>query len=235
MRAPVTPWGKAGRWSLAVGGAAALGYLATAAAAWTRFGHRRAADASANDPLLDRFISAYDIVERHHIGVAAPAETTLAAASGFSLFDQPVARAVFRAREVALGAQRASVPGRGLLEQTQAMGWRILAEIPGRQVVMGAVTKPWEPHVTFRPIPPEAFAAFSEPGYVKIAWTLRADPVSEAASVFRTETRAVATDAAARQAFRRYWAFVSPGIVLIRWVALGPVKRAAERRARQGV
>ena len=49
--------------------------------------------------------------------------------------------------------------------------------------------------------------------------------------MFRTETRAVATDAAARAKFRRYWSFLSPGIVLIRWLMLGPVKAEAERRA----
>jgi hypothetical protein len=51
-----------------------------------------------------------------------------------------------------------------------------------------------------------------------------------ATSVFRTETRAVATDAFARAKFRRYWSFVSPGIWLIRRMSLGPLKRE-ERRA----
>jgi hypothetical protein len=72
------------------------------------------------------------------------------------------------------------------------------------------------------------FAAFDEPGYVKIAWTLRADPAGTG-SVFRTETRAVATDAVARARFRRYWLFLSPGIRLIRRLAAGPIKAAAER------
>jgi hypothetical protein len=63
-------------------------------------------------------------------------------------------------------------------------------------------------------------------------WTLRADPVDDHSSIFRTETRAVATDATARARFRRYWAFTSPGIALIRRLSLGPLKRDAERRAR---
>jgi hypothetical protein len=98
---------------------------------------------------------------------------------------------------------------------------------------MGAVTKPWEPNVTFRAIPPEDFAAFSEPGYIKIAWTLRADPIDAQTSLFRTETRAAATDACARARFRWYWAFASPGITLIRRLSLMPLKRAAEERVRQ--
>jgi hypothetical protein len=50
--------------------------------------------------------------------------------------------------------------------------------------------------------------------------------------VFRTETRALATDPESRARFRRYWTLVSPGIVLIRWEMLRLVKREAERRAR---
>lgn len=96
---------------------------------------------------------------------------------------------------------------------------------------MGAVTQPWEANVVFRPLPPGEFAVFDEPDYVKIVWTLRADPIGADVSIFRTQTRAVATDAAARAKFRRYWSFVSPGIILIRWAALKPLRADAERRA----
>jgi hypothetical protein len=114
----------------------------------------------------------------------------------------------------------------------RAIGWGVLAEVPGREIVMGAVTQPWMADVVFRPLPPGAFAAFDEPGYVKIAWTLRTDPIGDAESMFRTETRVATTDPAARAKFRRYWSFTSPGIILIRRLSLGPLKADAERRAR---
>jgi hypothetical protein len=134
---------------------------------------------------------------------------------------------------VVLGAAPDDRPRpRGLLDEVRSLGWGVLAEIPDREIVVGAVTKPWEADVTFRALPPEQFAAFAEPGYVKIAWTIRADPISATESVFRTETRAVATDSTARARFRRYWAFLSPGIIVIRWALLGPVKHEAERRHR---
>ena len=101
-----------------------------------------------------------------------------------------------------------------LAEQMQAIGWRVLAEVPGREIVFGAVTKPWEADPEFRGIPASDFLAFHEPGYVKIAWTLRADAISGDESMFRTETRVRTTDAAARSKFRRYWAFASPGVAL---------------------
>jgi hypothetical protein len=215
-------------------GLAAGAYSTYAALAWLRFGDAGpSADPDEHDPLLDRFMPRYDIVERHHIAVEAPADVVLDAAREADLHGSWIARTIFRAREILLGAEPdPGGPREGLLAETTAMGWRVLAGDPGREIVVGAVTKPWEANVTFKGLEPDAFTAFDEPGYVKIAWTLRADRVDEAHAIFRTETRALATDASARARFRNYWACLSPGIILIRLVLLGPVKRAAEQRAR---
>ena len=67
---------------------------------------------------------------------------------------------------------------------------------------------------------------------MKIVWSIAADPIGPEESVARTETRVISTDAMARSKFRIYWAFLSPGIILIRRVALGLVKAAAERGTR---
>ena len=175
----------------------------------------------------------YEIVERHSIRVDAPAAVTLDAARQMDLQSSPVVRAIFRAREVIMGARTDDRQRpRGLVAEMQSIGWGVLAEVPGREVIAGAVTRPWEANVVFRPLPPDEFAAFSEPGYVKIVWTLRVDPIDAGTSIFRTETRAVATDADARTMFRRYWSLLSPGIIVIRWAMLGPVKAEAERRVR---
>jgi hypothetical protein len=120
----------------------------------------------------------------------------------------------------------------GLVPAALRMGWGVLSDEAGREIVLGAVTKPWEPNPVFRDLLPRDFAPFAEPDYVKIAWTLRADPQEDGTSVFRTETRAIATDVDARAKFRRYWALVSPGVTLIRRMLLDPVKCEAERRAR---
>jgi hypothetical protein len=157
---------------------------------------------------------------------------TFAAMCAVDFEQSPLIRAIVRGREWMMGSRPdddRSRP-RGLLAETQAMGWGVLAEDPDRVIVMGAVTKPWEPNVTFRALPPDAFARFDEPGFVKIAWTLEADP-DDSGSVARTETRAVATDAVSRATFRRYWRRVWPGIVLIRRIVLRTMKRDAERQA----
>jgi hypothetical protein len=223
------------RWLAFTGSAAAAAYATYAGVTWYRYGHVKPAG-DEHDHLLDRFMPSYEVVERHHARVAAPANVTLDVAATMDLFQLPLVRAIFRGRELILGATPDDRPRpRGLLAEVQALGWGVLAEIPGREVVMGAVTKPWEPNVTFRSLPPDEFAAFAEPDYVKIAWTLRADPISDRKSIFRTETRVLATSPSARARFRRYWAFLSPGIILIRWMSLAPLKAEAERRAQQGV
>jgi hypothetical protein len=216
-------------------GAAAGAYGVYAALTWLRYGHVPHSADDESDHLLDRVMPEYDVVERHRIRVAAPASMTLTAAREQDLLNLPLVRPIFRMREIVLGATPTERPQpRGLIDATLALGWGVLAEVPGREIVMGAVTKPWEPDVTFHALPPDEFAAFREPGFVKIAWTLRVDPIDEETSMFRTETRAVATDGTARAWFSRYWAFASPGIGLIRWFSLGPLKAEAERRGARG-
>lgn len=176
----------------------------------------------------------YEIAERHHIHIAAPVSITYESACGMDLERSPIIRAIFRTREAILGANGSmETRPQGLIEQTKAMGWEVLAEVPGREIVMGAVTQPWTGNVVFRALPPDEFARFHEPGFVKIAWTIRADPDGDFHSMHRTETRAIATDPIARAKFRRYWAAFSAGIVLIRRIGLRIVKKEAERAARQ--
>ena len=217
------------------GGAAlaAAGYAAYAGAAYMRYGHARPPrNGDEQDPLLDRFMPLYDIVERHHIRVNAPADVTLAAARELDVQQSPIVRAVFRGRELMFGSEPSAPPSHAtLISAVLSIGWGVLADRDGREIVFGAVTRPWEANPVFRDLVPREFILFAEPDYVKIAWTLRADPVDKTTSIFRTETRAMATDAAAREKFRRYWALVSPGVALIRRSMLRPVRTEAERRA----
>ena len=155
----------------------------------------------------------------------------LDAAKQLRMLDSVMVRALFKLRELALGGEPDARPHPdSLLEQMKSIGWVVLAETPGRETVFGAVTKPWEAAPTFRSIPAAEFAAFSEPGFVKIAFALRAEPIGEDRTAFWTETRAIATDADARAKFRRYWSYVAPGVHLIRLAMLQPVKCEAERR-----
>jgi hypothetical protein len=198
---------------------------------WFRYGRARVEPGA--DPLLDRFLPACDVRERHTIRVAAPVEDTWAATLALDLRRSRLVRAIFRGRELLMGAEPAvEVEPQPLLPWALALGWGLLAEEPGRQVVLGGVTRPWEANPVFRALPPAEFADFAEPRCVKIAWTLAAAPLGSEASLAATETRVSATDAYARRRFRPYWTLASPGIVLIRRQALRLVGADAERRYR---
>jgi hypothetical protein len=220
-------------WLAAGLGIAASSWVAYAAVAWIRYGRaRRRFDLDEPDLLLDQFMPEYEVAERHVIRVSAAAEVTFQVATSLDLQHSKIIGGLFKTREFMLGGQRSRpVLLKPLLPWAQALGWRVLAQIPGREVVLGAVTKPWEPNVVFRRLRPEEFADFQEPGYVKIIWTLRSDPISATESIVRTDTRVTTTDLAARAKFRLYWAFLSPGILLIRRVALSMTKKEAERLA----
>jgi hypothetical protein len=223
------------RWvgaGIALGAAAYASYVGVT---WCRYGHAKGpADGKDKDTQLDQFIPIYEVVERHSISVAAPAETTFSVACEMNLEQSAIIRAIFKGRELIFGSEP-SPPARplGIVVQAKEWGWGMLAESPGHEIIFGGVTQPWLANPVFRALPPGEFEAFREPGFVKIAWTLRADPVDEAQSVFLTETRATTTDPVSRAKFRRYWAFLSPGIILIRRMSLRLAKREAERRTRE--
>lgn len=223
-----------GKWFAAAVGVAAGSYATYVGLTWFRFGSPKAATGDDADGPLDRFMPRYDVADRHKVRVAASAETSLSAALDLDLQRSALIRAIFKGREWIMRSKPDErVRPQGFLEEMKSLGWGVLTEEPGHEIVMGGVTKPWEPDPVFHALPPDEFAAFREPGYVKIIWTLRADPAGEHDSVFRTETRAIATDAEARRKFRWYWSFLSPGIILIRTVMLAALKAEAERRYRE--
>jgi hypothetical protein len=230
---------------------AAASYAAYAGITWYRYGRtKREVSGKESDSFLDLYMAEYEVADRHHIRVSAPAEVTFGAACEMNMSQPAIVRAIFKMRELALGCAAAMARGefatsqknsqqreikqqKEFLSEMKALGWGVLAEIPAREIVLGTVTQPWVASPVFRTVRPEEFASFEEPGYVKIVFTLRTDPVSASESMARTETRAATTDPVARAKFRRYWALVSAGVILIRRSLLQSVKTEAERRTRE--
>jgi len=219
----------------AAAGAGLLGCGGYVAVAWARYG-RADPRRHPRDELLDRFLPEPEVDEYHRLKVRAPAAVTFAAAKQMDIQASPVVKGIFWLRAIPslLQGQPFRPQGsRGIVAETLDQGWGVLAEVPDREIVVGACTQPWHEHVTFLPLPPEEFAAFSEPGYVKIVWTLAAEPAGPGESWFVTRTRVATTDAEARKKFRRYWAPMSAGIILIRYAGLPLVRKQAQRQARQ--
>jgi hypothetical protein len=181
---------------------------------------------------IDLFIPTPDIRERFDTTVRAPADLVSDIARRFDIQSILLVRLIFWARAKLLRARNEPRPRRGLVEDTLGMGWVLLADTPGRELVAGAATQPWVPDVAFTSIPPDRFLAYAEPDRVKIAWTLETEPIDATRTRLATETRVVATDQSARAKFRGYWRRFGAGIVLIRLLLLPAVRRQAERAYR---
>ena len=225
---------KSAAYGLIGGGAIAVaGYAGLVLVNRATYGSAKRCADDAKDSVLDRFIPNPEVSEHHQIAIKAPVDVVMAAAKSLELMTSPAIRAIFRAREVALGGTPDTRPHpTTLYDQMLSIGWVVLSQRAGEEIVFGAVTQPWLAAPTFRPIPADQFRDFCEPGFVKIVWTLRAEPVDGKRSIFHTETRVSTTDADARERFRRYWSYVAPGVKLIRVLMLQPLRRAAEQRVR---
>lgn len=168
--------------------------------------------------LLDEVMPEWHFSEQHQVEVDAPAERALAAARAVRLRDIPFAWALLTARGL---ARRAG--DRTFVGLMQGGGFVVVAEEPGRELVLGGVGRPWRLTERLRRgVDP---VAFGEPGWARMAMTLRVER-----GRLVTETRIALTDEAARRRFRRYWLVVRPFSGLTRRLLLRAAKRAAESR-----
>lgn len=224
------------QWMAMSTGVALATYAAYAGFTWLRYGHVNPSsrdEGDAMDAMLDQFMPSYDVAIRDDVRVAAPAEITQQIATGIDIQRLAVARILFNARSALLGGgQKEAGRSRPLLAWMTSLGWIVLAEIPGRAVVIGTITRPWEADATSHIVPPVEFAAFHEPNYVKITTAWGATPLRSGACRFTLRTRVTTTDAIAQRRFRRYWSLFSPGSLLIRAVGRYFIKGQAERQAR---
>src|ERR1700680_2206672 len=121
--------GKAGRWLAAGAGLAATSYAGYVGTTWYRYGRvTRHVDAEDRDTLLDQFMPTYEVAERHHVHIAAPAQITFEAATEMCLQQSPIVRGIFKAREWVMRSHPAREPqARAFLTQMRAIGWGVLA------------------------------------------------------------------------------------------------------------
>ena len=154
----------------------------------------------------------------HTRRVHASDDDVFAAIEAVTPRELPLFRTLMRLR----GLGRSSL-GRELdtpfFAQLARQGFTVLSRDPPHGLVLGLVGKPWRGEVGRA----DDFGAFAEPGAVRVA-----TDVAVANGRLRTETRIVATDAAARRRFRAYWLVIRPGSGLIRREWLRAIARRAD-------
>jgi hypothetical protein len=193
---------------------------------------------------LDAVVPVWQFAERHAIEIrAAPAavERALREVSAREIF---LFRLLtwLRSPRLPRGETPESIlapsPDEPILDVALRTGFQLLAEEPGREIVFGTlVVVPDE----IRRLPPERlarlrseltaerFAALSDPGYAKAVMNFRWREAGRGRTRLTTETRVVATDAAARRRFAVYWRIIYPGSSYLRHAWLAAVRARAER------
>ena len=140
-----------------------------------------------------------------------------------ALAHSPVARALFALRTLVDRSDATARPPGGvhlddLTSSPQRPGFQILVDvIPPCEAVARAIGQVWRLRIPFVHVDgTDAFAAFAEPGYVKVAWAIRVSPLDEGSTCLELEVRVSATDDAAWRRFRRYFRLIGPASGYIR-------------------
>ena len=190
---------------------------------------------SADEPLLlDSYLREYDVAEVHACIVSGDVKATWEAIRNADFASIPVVRSLLvlrslpgRLRAIKSG-EAAPVPPPFSLGDMPRVGFQLLGERPA-EIAFGFVGKPWtvgaeQPLAIGR----DDFASFSDPGYAKVAFSIRAKPYGTHRTLITTETRTATTDAATRRRFAAYWKLIGPFSALIRRLILRQVTSQIE-------
>lgn len=209
---------------------------------------------NAGATLLDELMPVYDVVERHHALVRAPAAAVYAAIREADLAGGPIASLLMGVRMIPAGAiallrdPRAALAewrerragrrarhGAMRLRDFERAGFHVIAERPPSELVIGLLGRFWTPRGGLHPTVGEAdFRAGPPPGKALAGWNFTVISHGDGTTALATETRVwCAPDA--RASFRLYWLLVRPGSGLIRREMLRAIRREAERRHMNGV
>ncbi len=185
--------------------------------------------------LIDRFAREFDFTEIHRIEIDAAPDVVYDAVWTTDIASQWIVRALVSLRslpKVLFGAGPASgeAPTALRLEGLLRVGFGLLAEDKGREVVLGVSGRFWRPVDNLLPFRREDFDAAVAPGTARGVWNFTVSEVSPGRTLLETETRVVCGDPASRRKFAAYWLFIRPFSGLIRIVMLRAVARECAAR-----
>ena len=111
--------------------------------------------------LIDNYIPEPDAVERHSISIEAPADTVYRALRNLDLRNLTPVRLLFAIRGLPsfLSGRKTRQVNTGAmtLESLTKIGFVVLAEEPGKQIVLGVTGRFWHPGRQHRALPQRVF------------------------------------------------------------------------------
>jgi hypothetical protein len=190
---------------------------------------------------LDQFVPAYQFNEFHSVRIAASRDKVYAALKQVNAEEVLFFHTLVWLRRLGRPGPESILnppPNMPLLEVATKTSFILLAEEPGREIVVGtlvAAPRGWRPRGERTPESFKALVASQQLGFVPAAMNFRLEECdvparrdAEPCTLLTTETRIYATDASSRRAFARYWRVIYPGSSLIRRMWLRAIKKRAE-------
>jgi hypothetical protein len=182
--------------------------------------------------LVDDLMPDHDMREVHGVWVGASSRRVWSELHQVTLREMPVFRALmFLRRPHPRSSHRTrgsvTMTDRPLLAEMASGPFVPLAQRPPSELVLGLVAKPWQLTAGVKHVDRAGFAAFGEPGWVKIVLGFELEE-RDGRTRLTTETRIKAMDAAARRRFRLYWLVIGLGSAGTRRALMRAVKRRAE-------
>ena len=182
--------------------------------------------------LIDSFMPHPETSERHSVEIAASAAEVYEALWTTDLGGSLVIKGLMGLRMLPGRLLRPRKPGNHKrkisLKDLIEAGFGMLAEEPGREVVLGITGPFWRPVGNTLPFNKTDFDGPVRPGVARAVWNFTVQQTGEKQTILATETRVACGDDASRLKFRIYWLAVRPFSGLIRRIMLKAIKQACE-------
>lgn len=184
--------------------------------------------------LIDSFAPNPDAVETHRIHINAPPDVVYRALWTADLGSSLVIKFLLALRslpEFILHPYRSLPRDRRItLQRLIDAGFGVLAEQPGKEIVLGVSGRFWRPTGNLSTFNRADFDAPVPAGLARAVWNFHVAGVDDQTTL-STETRIICGDRSSRRKFRAYWFFVRPFSGLIRRLMLRAVRQTSVWRS----
>jgi hypothetical protein len=188
--------------------------------------------------LLDKFLPEYHFNEVHRITIRASPDRIYQAikdvhASEIFLFRELMMVRALPAQVLRRTRLRRTYEAPLLQQVLKGGSFVLLAEEPGRELVVGTVGRFWQiSGGQVKLWSAQEFIEIDRPDYAKAALNFYIHEVRRGPGVrLRTETRICVPDLSARRKFAAYWFFIQAGSAFMRLMWLRAIKRKVETLA----
>jgi hypothetical protein len=158
---------------------------------------------------LNFFLPDYFLREVHHLALRSSPKETYQAICDFDMSGVPWINGLFRLRTV-LDKKKSTSSHLTLRDAYRNGGFILLDEIPDQQLIVGAIGKIWRPAIAFKKVDSFDYANFHQPGFAKVAWSLKCEPRIAGGTFCSFEVRVGATDSISAAKMRSCYSLIGP-------------------------